>query len=58
MREVLLQDDLAALLQHEVDHLDGILATMRAAGDKAFFSASYVQRMEGEDEEEEAESLG
>jgi len=27
---------LSELLQHEVDHLDGILATMRAVGDKAF----------------------
>lgn len=31
-----LQDDLSELLQHEYDHLDGILATMRAVDDQAF----------------------
>lgn len=31
-----LQDDLAELLQHEYDHLDGILCTMRAIDDKSF----------------------
>jgi peptide deformylase len=31
-----LQDDLSELLQHEYDHLDGILATMRAIDDQAF----------------------
>jgi peptide deformylase len=30
------QDDLAELLQHECDHLDGILCTMRAVDEKAF----------------------
>ena len=29
-------DDLAELLQHEVDHLDGVLCTMRAIDDKSF----------------------
>jgi peptide deformylase len=24
------------LMQHEIDHLDGILATQRASGDQAF----------------------
>ena len=28
--------DLAELLQHECDHLDGILATMRAIDNKSF----------------------
>ena len=32
-----LEGDLSELLQHEYDHLDGILATMRAVDDKAFF---------------------
>ncbi len=32
-----LEDDLAELLQHEYDHLDGILATMRAINGKAFY---------------------
>lgn len=31
-----LEGDLAELLQHEYDHLDGILATMRAVDSKAF----------------------
>jgi len=31
-----LNDDLSELLQHEYDHLDGILSTMRALDDKAF----------------------
>ena len=30
-RERALEGDLAELLQHECDHLDGVLATMRAA---------------------------
>ena len=30
-----LEGDLSELLQHEYDHLDGILATMRAADDKS-----------------------
>ena len=32
----LLQDDLAELIQHEYDHLDGILATQRAIDDQSF----------------------
>jgi peptide deformylase len=31
-----LEDDLSELLQHEVDHLNGILATQRALGPTAF----------------------
>lgn len=31
-----LEGDLSELLQHEYDHLDGILATMRAKNNKAF----------------------
>lgn len=31
-----LKDDNAELFQHEVDHLDSILATQRAIDDKAF----------------------
>lgn len=34
-REMRLEGDLAELLQHEYDHLEGILATMRAVDDKA-----------------------
>ena len=32
----LLEDDLSELLQHEVDHLNGILATQRAIDDRSF----------------------
>lgn len=31
-----LEDDLSELMQHELDHLDGVLATMRAEGNIAF----------------------
>lgn len=36
-REMKLEGDLSELLQHEYDHLDGILATMRAEDNKSFF---------------------
>jgi peptide deformylase len=32
-----LEGDLSELLQHEYDHLDGILATMRAVDNKSLF---------------------
>lgn len=32
-----LEGDLSELIQHEYDHLDGILATMRAKDNKSFF---------------------
>lgn len=32
-----LEGDLSELLQHECDHLDGVLATMRAADNRSFF---------------------
>ncbi len=35
-REIRLEGDLSELLQHEYDHLDGILATMRAMDEKSF----------------------
>jgi peptide deformylase len=35
-REWEMKDDLSELLQHEYDHLDGILCTMRAMDDKSF----------------------
>ena len=35
-REKRMDDDMSELIQHEYDHLDGILATMRAVDDKAF----------------------
>ena len=35
-REMKMDDDMAELIQHEYDHLDGILATMRAIDNKSF----------------------
>lgn len=35
-QEMRMDDDMAELIQHEYDHLDGILATMRAVDSKAF----------------------
>ncbi len=35
-RECKMKDDLSELLQHEYDHLEGILCTMRAIDDKSF----------------------
>jgi peptide deformylase len=35
-REWLMADDLSELIQHEYDHLDGILCTMRAIDEKSF----------------------
>ncbi|EEG53337.1 peptide deformylase [Enterocloster asparagiformis] len=35
--EMELEGDLSELLQHEYDHLDGILATMRAKDSRAFY---------------------
>lgn len=40
-QEMHLEGDYSELLQHEYDHLDGILATMRAVDDKSF----YLQQM-------------
>ena len=31
-----MDDDMSELIQHEYDHLDGILATMRAIDNKSF----------------------
>ncbi|MCI1722498.1 MAG: peptide deformylase [Lachnospiraceae bacterium] len=36
-REMHLEGDYSELLQHEYDHLDGILATMRAVDNKSFY---------------------
>jgi peptide deformylase len=35
--EMFLEGDLSELLQHEYDHLDGILATMRAIDNRSFY---------------------
>ncbi|MGN0978872.1 MAG: peptide deformylase [Candidatus Avoscillospira sp.] len=36
LQELRMDDDMAELIQHEYDHLDGILATMRAIDNKSF----------------------
>ena len=35
-KEMRMDDDMSELIQHEYDHLDGILATMRAIDNKSF----------------------
>ena len=35
--EIKLEGDLSELLQHEYDHLDGVLATIRAIDNKSFY---------------------
>lgn len=42
-----LEGDLSELLQHEYDHLDGILATMRAADDKSLCLTSQRNAFTG-----------
>ena len=44
LRNMRIEGDLSELLQHEYDHLDGILATMRAVDGKSF----YMQQMKRE----------
>ncbi|AFM41407.1 N-formylmethionyl-tRNA deformylase [Desulfosporosinus acidiphilus SJ4] len=41
-RKIMLEGDLSELLQHEYDHLDGILATMRAIDNKSFYLRSEI----------------
>ncbi len=38
--------DLSELLQHEIDHLDGILATDRAIDPRSFAVRSEIKRIE------------
>jgi peptide deformylase len=40
-----LEDDLSELLQHEYDHLDGILATERAIDKRSFALKSEFRRL-------------
>lgn len=42
-----LPEDLSELMQHETDHLDGILATMRAIDAQSFFWKNEGQKMPG-----------
>lgn len=43
-----LEGDLSELLQHEYDHLDGILATMRAIDDKSLCLKSQRNALKGQ----------
>ncbi|MCP4684692.1 MAG: peptide deformylase [bacterium] len=43
-REVEAEGDLSELLQHEIDHLDGILAVQRAVGPDAFAARAEWER--------------
>ena len=42
-RQMSLEGDLSELLQHEVDHLDGILAVQRAIDDRSFALMREIQ---------------
>ncbi len=46
-QNVTAQGDLSELLQHEIDHLDGILATDRAIDDRSFALRSEVIKSHG-----------
>lgn len=43
-KELILKDDLSELLQHECDHLDGILAVERAIDYKSFALKSEIEK--------------
>ena len=42
--ETRMEDDMSELIQHEYDHLDGILATMRAVDNKSFYMRPAERR--------------
>ena len=46
-RRMQLEGDLSELLQHEYDHLDGILATMRAVDSKSFYMRELKRDFSG-----------
>ena len=41
-QELRMDDDMSELIQHEYDHLNGILATMRAVDNKSFFLSAGI----------------
>jgi len=47
-RKIEADDGLAELLQHEIDHLDGVLAVMRAIDERSFVTRSERWRVKGE----------
>lgn len=46
-RRIEAADDLSELLQHEIDHLDGVLATMRAIDERSFACRGERARVKG-----------
>jgi peptide deformylase len=46
-KELRAEDDISELLQHEIDHLDGVLAVMRAVDDRSFAVRSERWRVKG-----------
>lgn len=46
-RELRVEDDLSELVQHEVDHLDGVLALARAVGPGAFALRRQLEKAGG-----------
>jgi peptide deformylase len=46
-RRMTVRDDLSELLQHEIDHLDGVLATDRAIDARSFALRSEVMKARG-----------
>jgi peptide deformylase len=46
-REIKAENEYSELLQHEIDHLDGILATMRAVDGRSFADSGEGWRFKG-----------
>jgi peptide deformylase len=46
-RSLRLQGDLSELMQHEIDHLHGMLATMRAIDGESFALKSQIEHLTG-----------
>ncbi len=47
-KELEAEDELSELLQHEIDHLDGVLAVMRATDEHSFVTRSERWRVKGQ----------
>ena len=46
-KEIAAEGDISELLQHEIDHLDGVLAVMRAIDGRSFATRSERRRVKG-----------
>jgi peptide deformylase len=53
---IVLEDFAARVVQHEYDHLDGILTIDRAASTRDIIKASEIQALLGSDQDEDVES--